>query len=427
MPVRVSERDGALHAQLAVRRRRNGRSRTLRRLSDAGRAGRTFDRSAGRRAAGHQSVVRASRPRLAADRLPHRARADARARGRCRAVAAAEVAGPRRRRSGDYRGGDAAPDHAGVRRALRRAAGGPAPRVEQRGRCARRTRRRGGADAARDRQQRTSTMNDRRLAWPLLAPALAVIALISIFPISWTAWESLHRHDLRMPWLGQPYIGLRNYAEVARDGRFWSAMAHTAFFTVASVALELVLGLLFALAMKGAAVRTAILIPWSMPTVVAALLWRFLFNSHAGLWFTSPHLAWIPVILADVWKTTPFVALLLLAGLQAIPRELYEAASVDGATPLGQLLSITLPLLRPAIVVALIFRTLDATRVFDLIYVLTSGGPGTATEPIALYTFNALFQNLRSGYAAALSVIVFAVTFAMALVYVRVLGGKESA
>ena len=135
----------------------------------------------------------------------------------------------------------------------------------------------------------------------------------------------------------------------------------------------------------------------------------------------------MPVILADVWKTTPFVALLLLAGLQSIPQELYEAAAVDGAPASTQLWRITLPLLKPALLVALIFRTLDAFRVFDLIYVMTNGGPGTATEPIALYTFNAFFQNLRSGYASALSVIVFIVTFAIAMLYVRLLGAKERA
>ena len=190
-------------------------------------------------------------------------------------------------------------------------------------------------------------------------------------------------------------------------------------------------------------VRAAILVPWSIPTVVAALLWRFLFDSQAGpisqalqasgitpepvVWFVDATLAWVPVIVADVWKTTPFVALLLLAGLQNIPASLYEAASVDGAGRFAQIRHVTLPMLKPALLVALIFRTLDSFRVFDLIYVLTSGGPGTATEPIALYTFNALFQNLRSGYSAALSVVVFIITFTVALFYVRALGSRETA
>jgi ABC-type sugar transport system permease subunit len=287
---------------------------------------------------------------------------------------------------------------------------------------------------------------ETRLAWLFVAPALAAIASIAVFPLGWTLWESLHRHDLRMPWLGRPFIGLGNYAAIAQDGRFLDALLHTLFFTATTVVLELVLGLLLALAMNRAfrgrgAVRAAILVPWSIPTVVAALVWRFLFDSQSGpvsalvagltgeriVWFVHAWTAWVPIIVADVWKTTPFVALLLLAGLQNIPRELYEAAAVDGARPAAQLWRITLPLLKPALLVALIFRTLDAFRVFDLVYVLTAGGPGTATEPLALYTFNALFQNLRSGYASALSVIVFAITFGLALLYIRVLDPREDA
>ena len=287
-------------------------------------------------------------------------------------------------------------------------------------------------------------MNDtgaeRRLAWAFVTPALLTIGLIALFPLGWTVWESLHSHDLRLPWTGKPFVGLANYQEIFRDPRFWAAMGHTAFFAAATVTLELVLGLLLALAMNRAfrgrgLVRAAVLVPWAIPTVVAALLWRFLFDSEAGIinaglvglgvmdepqiWFLNAATAWVPVILADVWKTTPFVALLLLAGLQNIDQVLYEAAAVDGAGTWWQLWHITIPLLKPAILVALIFRTLDAFRVFDLIYVLTGGGPGTATEPIALYTFNTFFQNLRFGYGSALSVLVFLVTFGIAVLYIR--------
>lgn len=269
-------------------------------------------------------------------------------------------------------------------------------------------------------------VSDRRLAWAFVAPALAVLALIAVFPLGWAAWESLHRHDLRMPWLGKPFVGLENYAGIAGDARFRSSLAHTVFFTAASVAIELLLGLVLALAMdrtfRGRGlVRAALLIPWALPTVVAALLWRFLFEPRAGVWLVHPLAAWVPVILADVWKTTPFVALLLLAGLQGIPRDLHESAAVDGAGPWTRLRRVTLPLLRPSLLVALIFRTLDAFRVFDLIYVLTGGGPGTATEPVALYAFNTLFQNLRFGYGAALSVAVFLITFGLSLLYIRLL------
>lgn len=290
-------------------------------------------------------------------------------------------------------------------------------------------------------------MNEHRIGWIFVAPAVMTIVLLGVFPLGWTVWESLHQHDLRMPWLGKPFIGLGNYLEAAGDARFWSALGHTAFFTTVSVTLELLLGLALALTMhhpfRGrAAVRAAILVPWAIPTVVAALLWRFLFDSQWGpisnllvragitaeplVWFVDATAAWVPLIVADLWKTAPFVALLLLAGLQSIPRDLYEAAAVDGAGAFTQLWRITLPLLRPVVLVALIFRTLDAFRVFDLVYVLTGGGPGTATEPIALYTFHALFQNLRSGYAAALSVVVFLITFAIAVAYMRMLDRREA-
>jgi ABC-type sugar transport system permease subunit len=285
--------------------------------------------------------------------------------------------------------------------------------------------------------------DERRLAWLLVLPAVLCIVLVALFPLAWTVWESLHLHDLRMPWLGRPFVGLENYAELAGDRRFWGAMLHTGLFAAVTVPAELLLGLVLALGMnrvfRGRGVlRAALLVPWAIPTVVAALLWRFMFESQSGIvnallvdagvlgrpivWLVQARTAWVPVMLADIWKTTPFVALLLLAGLQNIDPRLYEAAAMDGAGAWRRLWHVTLPLLRPAILVALIFRTLDAVRLFDLVYVLTGGGPGTATEPVALYTFNTLLQNLRFGYGAALSVVVFAVTFALALLYIRLLG-----
>lgn len=287
---------------------------------------------------------------------------------------------------------------------------------------------------------------ERRLGWALVAPALGIVLLVAIAPLAWTVWESFHHHDLRMPWLGRSFVGLANYRELLGTPRFWASLAHTAFFAVASVSLELILGLVLALAMQRASrgralIRATVLVPWALPTVVAALLWRFLFQSDAGVvnavliaagvldqpvvWLAGTVTAWVPVILADVWKTTPFVALLLLAGLQGIDPTLHESAAIDGAGRWRVLTRITLPLLRPAILVALVFRTLDAIRVFDLIYVLTGGGPGTATEPVALYTFSALMQNLRFGYGAALSVTIFAVAFLLAVIYVRLLGADD--
>jgi ABC-type sugar transport system permease subunit len=246
-----------------------------------------------------------------------------------------------------------------------------------------------------------------------------------------------------MPWRGRPFVGLSNFAQLLGSARFREALAHTLFFTVVSVALEMALGLGLALALhrrfRGrGAVRAAVLVPWALPTVVAAILFRFLFDPQAGIaaallastgvvdrsfvWFIHAGAAWVPVIAADVWKTTPFVALLLLAGLQAIPESLYEAAAVDGACTFEILRHITLPMLRPTVAVALLFRSLDALRVFDLVYVLTGGGPGTATEPLALLTFDTLLGNLRFGLGAALSMLVFVLAGLVAAFVVRTLG-----
>jgi len=286
---------------------------------------------------------------------------------------------------------------------------------------------------------------DARLARRLLFPALAAITVIVGVPLAWMLWESLHLHDLRMPWLGRPFIGLENYREAIHDPRFVVAVMHTLFFVAVSVTLELAGGLALALTMhrvpyvvsgfSRTLLRVLILLPWAIPTAASALIWRFLFDGQAGVvneilvglhviagprvWLVDPTLAWIPIIAADVWKTTPFVALLLLAGLQSIDQSLYDAARIDGAGPWREFTEITLPLLTPAIVVTLAFRALDAFRVFDLIYVLTGGGPGTATESVSLYTFSALLQKLRFGYASALSMIVFAGTLGLGVIYIR--------
>jgi ABC-type sugar transport system permease subunit len=282
-----------------------------------------------------------------------------------------------------------------------------------------------------------------RLAWTMVLPALSVVVVVAFGPVVWVLWESLHLDDLRMPWLGQRFVGAQNYVEAFSDPRFWGAVGHTLAFAAASVTIELGAGLALAIAVDSmtrgrGVVRTAMLLPWAVPTVVAGLVWRFIFETPAGLvntmlvrsgtvaqppvWFADPLAAWLPLVLADAWKTTPFVAILLLAGLQGIDRSLYEAARTDGASVRQQFTEITLPLLKPALLVALIFRAVDAVRVFDVIYVMTGGGPGTATEPIALYTFSALFENLRFGFGSALSVIVFAVTFLLALVAIRLIG-----
>jgi ABC-type sugar transport system permease subunit len=290
------------------------------------------------------------------------------------------------------------------------------------------------------RRQSTLSAREARLAWLLMAPALGLLTVMAVAPLLATIWESFFGHDLRLPWLGRPFVGAGNYLEAASDPRVRQALAHTTVFTIVSVTIELVLGLLLALALdtilrfRGLA-RVVVLLPWALPTVVSALLWRLMFadpNSAAAEvlnwfspgsspvdWLAGSRSAWVPIVLAEVWKTTPFVALLLLTGLQGIDRSLDEAARLDGASATRRLFHITLPLLKPAIVIALVFRTLDAFRVFDLVFVLTGGGPGTSTEVVSMYAFASLLQNLRFGYGSALSVIVFVIGFSMALTYVR--------
>lgn len=284
---------------------------------------------------------------------------------------------------------------------------------------------------------------EKRLAKWFIAPAVVFVLVGSLVPIAATAWEALHGHDLRLPWLGRPFIGWSNFVEATGDPRFTSALLHTVTFALVTVPVELALGLALALIMHTAGraralVRLAALLPWAIPSVVAALVWRFMFDAQAGIitaplqalgavgpsfdWFAHPLAAWVPIGAADVWKTTPFVAILLLAGLQTIDPALHEAARMDGAGAIRRFVTITMPLLAPALVVAAAFRMLDALRLFDVPFVLTGGGPGTATEPLSLYAFIVLMQRLRFGYGSALSVIVFLLTFGFALIWVRTLG-----
>lgn len=285
--------------------------------------------------------------------------------------------------------------------------------------------------------------DERRLARWFVAPALAFVMLGSLVPIAATGWDALHGHDLRLPWLGHPFVGASNFVEAAGDPRFLSALQHTIAFATMTVPVELALGLGLALMMHTAirgrpVIRLAVLLPWAIPTVVGALIFRFMFDAQAGIitpalqrlgiagesfdWFAQPLAAWVPIAAADIWKTTPFVAILLLAGLQTIDPALHEAARMDGAGNVRRFVTITLPLLRPALVVAGAFRMLDALRLFDVAYVMTGGGPGTSTETLSLYAFIALMQRLRFGYGSALSVAVFLLTFAFALIWVRALG-----
>jgi multiple sugar transport system permease protein len=284
---------------------------------------------------------------------------------------------------------------------------------------------------------------EARWGYLLLAPALLVIALVALYPLGYTFYLSFQEKIIKLPWLKSGWVGLANYRELLTSDRFWQAVSHTVMFTVVSVALELVLGLLAALAIHRARIltgltRAAVLLPWAIPTVLAAVMWLFLVNPAFGLipmamrflgFSTSsqvllahPASAWAVIIATDVWKNTPFMTLMLLAGLQVIPADLYEAAAVDGASRWQAFGRITLPLLTPAILVALIFRTAQAFMVFGQIYTLTGGGPGNATETLAFLNYQAILNDMRFGYGAALSVLIFLGSLAFALLYLGTLG-----
>ena len=239
------------------------------------------------------------------------------------------------------------------------------------------------------------------------------------------------------------FIGLEHYKENLADSRMWKAIQNTTVFTVISVFAELVIGLAIALLINKAffgrgLVRATILIPWAIPTAVSAFMWKYLYDGQNGIvakafaeiglfdrmtdLLTSSTGAMFAVIFADVWKTTPYMALLLLAGLQTIPSSLYEAAAIDGAGKWKQFLKITLPLLKSSILVALLFRTLDAFRVFDLIYVLTGGGPANSTETISILAYKVMFAQTNFGEGSALSVIVFACVAIISMIYIKFLG-----
>jgi multiple sugar transport system permease protein len=265
-------------------------------------------------------------------------------------------------------------------------------------------------------------------------PSLILLSIVTIYPLIYVLYLSLQRRLLIFD--VSRFIGIDNYLFLFRDDRFLNAFKNTLYFTVLSVTLELLLGLAIAILinrsfrMKGL-MRAIVLIPWAIPTVVSAKMWEWIYNTDFGIlnyllgvkinWLGSPFWAINAAVFMDVWKTTPFVVILLTAGLQVIPKDLYQAARVDGAGRWDIFTRIVLPLLKPVILVVLIFRTLDAFRVFDAIYVLTGGGPANTTETLSIYAYKVLFQTLQFGYGSTLAVVVFLCTGGISIFYIRLL------
>jgi multiple sugar transport system permease protein len=291
-------------------------------------------------------------------------------------------------------------------------------------------------------RRRSRGIPERRLATFMVAPSVALIALVALWPIIYAIWLSMHEYSLRVADLSRwaEPAGLGNYTEALwgdRSGDFWRATRVTLIFTVASVALETLLGLAMALAMHSAfkgqgILRTVVLVPWAVLTVVTAIMWKTIFDPNLGfvntllgtntVWLGEEPHALAVMVFADVWKTAPFMALLLLAGLQVIPGEIYEAAKVDGANMWQRFRKITLPLLMPALLVALIFRTLDALRAFDLPKVLTNGANGTTT--LSLEAFRTFQENRLYGEGSALSILTFILVMIVSFGYIRLVGGN---
>lgn len=269
-----------------------------------------------------------------------------------------------------------------------------------------------------------------------LLPTLASIGAVAIYPVLLGLWLSFRDTTLASP--TDSFIGLSNYSQIFSDSQFWNAWIHTIQFTTASTLLETLLGLMMALVLaeqfRGRGiVRAAMLVPWAIPTVVTSKMFGWLFDGQNGIvnyllrsigliqhnvdWIGSPDFALVTIIIADVWKTTPFMALLLLAGLQTIPGSLAEASVIDGANPWQHFWYIRLPLLTPTLLIASMFRALDAFRIFDLVYVLTGGGPADSTEVLSTLTYKQLFSALQVGYGSALATIMFMTEIVIAVFF----------
>ncbi len=278
----------------------------------------------------------------------------------------------------------------------------------------------------------------KELAEPILflAPLLLFILIFVLVPVIGTVINSFFRDITFLP---AKFIFLDNFSQLMRDAQFWASLRFTLLFSLISVPLEVVAGLLFAVLLNEplrwrGVIRAAVLIPWAIPTAISARVWELIYNYNYGLanyickkigvsvepinWLGSSWGAFWALVCADVWKTAPFVAIILLAGLAVIPPQLYRQAKIDGAHFGQRFFKVTLPILKPVLLVALLFRTIDALRVFDLIYVLTHGGPGGSTTSVSIYGYN-YFLGGDFGYGSAVAVVLFAVSFVLSVMYVK--------
>ena len=280
---------------------------------------------------------------------------------------------------------------------------------------------------------------DRRLGYLLVAPAVILLLAVTAYPLAYNLWNSFHAENLSIATGQGGFVGLHNYKEMFESSEWVSALLRTLAFAGISVAIETVLALGLALMLhrqfRGRALlRVAVLIPWAVPTVVSATLWKTMFDPRAGFvdyifglhttWLAGVWTSWAAIFVADAWKNVPFIAIILLAGLQVIPTEIYEAARIDGATWGQSFRRLTMPLLKPALAVALVFRLLSALLIFDVIYIMTGGGPGLSTETLSFLNWQTFLVNTDFGYGGAISVVLVLMCIAFAGIVMRVMRTK---
>lgn len=288
-------------------------------------------------------------------------------------------------------------------------------------------------------KKRNNTIYTKPETWKGVAfnfPTVLFAVLFILIPVMGTLYSSLSRD---VTFMARDFAGSGNYARLFADSRFWHSAGFTLSFVAVSVVIELILGMAFALVLNEAlpargAFRVAMLVPWVIPIAVAARIWELIYNYDFGLlnflllnagiidgpvnWLGTGGAAFISVVVSDVWKTTPFMTVILLAGLSTIPSEIYKQAMIDGTGMAQRFLRITLPMLKPVLVVALLFRSIDAIRIFDMIYVLTGGGPGGSTTSLSVYAYNAYIAG-DFGYGSAISLIVFAAAGILSVLYIK--------
>jgi trehalose/maltose transport system permease protein len=284
--------------------------------------------------------------------------------------------------------------------------------------------------------------HSRDPTWRFLLPSLLFVGIFSVYPIFDSFRLSFYRMILTLPWLGQKFVGWENYRDLSTDPVALGSLRTSLIFVAVTTPIEVLLGLAMALVLNESFrgrgwLRAIVLVPWAVPTVVSSQMWRFIFNDRYGLfnfllfgdatqWYwaplAEPHLALSSIMIADIWKTSSFAALIILAGLQGIPQELYEAASIDGATTWQKFRQITLPLVKPALLLALVFRTIDALKVFDLVFVMTQGGPADTTNVLQFYGYKKSFAEGMIGYGSAIAVVVFLISLILSTLYIRLAG-----